>query len=69
MMKDIKTVQIASIEAIDRLRNLRGMASIVGSKKRLKDLEECTSEAMELLEFGCEEILDLTQKKALHDGC
>jgi len=63
MMKDIKTVQIASIEAIDRLRNLRGMASIVGSKKWLKDLEECTSEAMELLEFGCEEILDLTQKK------
>ena len=39
------------------------MASIVGSKKRLKDWEECTSEAMELLEFGCDEILDLPQKK------
>jgi len=49
LQKDITTIRAASIETIAGLRSLKGMNNIIGSKARLKDLEQTTNGALTLL--------------------
>ena len=63
MMKDINIVRLANADAITHLKGLEGISSVIGSKACIKDLEEANGKAMNLLEIGCDKILNLTKSK------
>ena len=63
MMKDINIVRLANADAITHLKGLEGISTVIGSKACIKDLEEANGKAMNLLEIGCDKILNLTKSK------
>ena len=63
MMKDISVVKNSTIDAVTSMKKLKGIEKVVGSRARMNELQQRTCKALELLEYGCADILSLTKNK------
>jgi hypothetical protein len=62
LKKDMAVSRRFREDTISRLKNLKGIENVLGSKSLIRDLNQ-DLEAMHLLETGCSTILDLTKNK------